>query len=137
MLSAFKAHRTQDDDLQEVASQESGLDCSDRPDMTRQEFKAETDIHFILQRFGIEHFAHPGAFTEVDFTQDLQSALAAIKEVEEAHNNLPPELKTKFPNWELVIQQLRSGELILDKATNPPTLKVKPVPVPAPVTQPQ
>lgn len=90
-------------------------------DTARQEHKKETDVNFILGRFGLGS-QFPGQFGEVDYNIDLQAAYAVTEEVEAAHSKLPPSLRKKYPSWEHVLTAINNGtfEAELKLATTPP-----------------
>lgn len=82
-------------------SVETGLECKD-PTMAQQQFKEETDINTLLERFGIgaqmpENPRVPmfGDFTEV---KDFQSAMNSVREAETAFLELPAKVRARFEN---------------------------------------
>lgn len=108
------AIRTQIDGLDEEYSLETALDCSDRPDMTRQEFKDETDVNKILARYGVDGLPRKPEYSFVDYDTDLQSALESIREAERAIEKLPPELQAKYTTWERLMAGAYSGAFRTD-----------------------
>lgn len=118
-MLTFPVERTQHDQDQDVYSLASGLDTSDLPDRARQEMKADTDVNTILSRFGIGSLQHQVSFGEVDFTLDLQQALAAVRSAETAYNALPEHVRAKYPDWLRVINAINNREL--DTLEQPPT----------------
>lgn len=112
------AIRTQVDGLNGVYSYETGLDCSDLPDMTRQEFKDETDVNKILARYGVDGMRlREPQYSEVDYDTDLQQSLESIREAERAINKLPEELRGKYSTWERLLDGAFNGEFKTDLAT--------------------
>lgn len=87
---------------------ETGFDFS-KGGVTRQEFGQEADINYILSRFGVNSFARPVQYGEVDYDIDLQTALSAIEQAELGYNRLPEELRKQYPSWESVILALAEG----------------------------
>lgn len=84
----------------EAASLASGLACED-PTRARQEFKEETDINTIVERFGLgyEAPAVPDFPTSVDYSEfalDYHSALNLVKQAEEEFMTLPAAVRDKF-----------------------------------------
>lgn len=108
--------RTQVDGLNELYSQDTGLDCSDLPDLARQEFKDETDVNIVLAKFGVGSMRQP-EYGAVDYNMDLQIALESIREAERAIEKLPPELRTKYSTWERLLDGAYNGELKTDLGT--------------------
>lgn len=110
------AIRTQIDELNEEYAESTALDCSDVPDMTRQEFKDETDVNKVLARYGIDGMKRPPEYSAVDYDMDFQQALDSIREAERAVKRLPPELRAKYPMWERLLSGAYSGTLQTDLA---------------------
>lgn len=108
------AERTQYDDLQELYSEKSGLDCSQEIDTARQEFKEEADTNKIMQRFGVNVPQKPIQFGE-QFDIELQDALEAVRSARKAYRELPPDVRKEYPSWRTLLENLMSGKLSLDK----------------------
>jgi len=92
-------------------------DDPDSRDMARQEFKAEADINVILRRFGVTGqipSSRPLVFGEANYDLDLQRAMMALETAEQAHANLPPELKERYPTWQSLINAADDGTLELE-----------------------
>lgn len=107
--------RTQHDGLNEVTSYETGLDCSNLPDTTRQEFKDETDVNTILKRYGVDGIQQrEPIYSQVDFDMDLQKSLEAIREAERAIEKLPADLYAKYPTWEQLLSGAFNGNFKTD-----------------------
>lgn len=100
----------------------------DDPSLTRQEFAKEADPNYIIARHGINPFASAQPFGEVDFTMDLQQAIASIENAKRWHAQLPDNLKGQFPNWESVLRAANDGTLvdILEEISRPPGEPPKP-----------
>lgn len=109
--------RTQVDGLNEEMSYETGLDCSILPDLTRQEFKDETDVNKVLARYGVNTPMRQPQYSEVDYDMDLQASLEAIREAERAIAKLPVELQGKYSTWERLLDGAFNGEFKTDMAT--------------------
>lgn len=74
-------------------SQETGLDCSeDKGGRTQQQFKEETDINTIVERFGISGETPPAMNfpSEQDFTEtfDFQTSMNVIVQARESFLSL-------------------------------------------------
>lgn len=108
------AIRTQTDELQDSYSKLTALDCSDLPDRTRQEFKEETDVNYILTRYGANAPLTQAIYGEVDYNMDLQQSLAAIETAQDAVRKLPWALRDKYYHWEMLMEGMRSGEFKKD-----------------------
>lgn len=118
----MKAIRTQADDLGPEMSIETGLDCSNDPQLTRQEFKDEADVNKLLLRYGVGlPVRTPEWGVTTDFDIDLQIALSAIHEAKQAHRDLPDNLKAKYPTWKKLLNALDRGELQLNLKEPEPT----------------
>lgn len=132
------AIRTQIDDLAELVSIETGTDCSNLPDLTRQEFKDETDVNKTIARFGGNTPLRQPTYGTMDYDIDLQQSLTAINKAQAACKKLPEPLRTKYYHWELLLEGMRNGQLKEDldahlayeKEKNDLTNKTKEVIVP-------
>jgi len=87
-------------DADEV-SQATGLACK-KPSKTQQQFRDETDINTIVERFGVsgkmpENVNFP---TEQDFTEtfDFQTAMNKIIEAKQSFMTLPAKARARFDN---------------------------------------
>lgn len=105
--------RSQTDGLGDQASKEAETINHGR-DRARQEFKADADINTLLRRYGVGVTQKLPVFGEVDFTVDLQQAMAAISEAKLMHARLPENLRTKYRDWSSLLNALESGALVLD-----------------------
>lgn len=104
--------REQHDDAQDEISYVTGLDCTDSPDKTRQEFRDDADINKLLSRYGIG--AQPQRvpiFQEIDYTLDLQTAIAAAEQAKHAHSQLPKNLRERYPTVDDVLNAVARGQL--------------------------
>lgn len=124
--------RTQNDGLQEAVSQAETVDCSNMPDLARQEFKAESDTQSILKKFGVEAFHNrPILAYEFDDSLDLKTALDTVRQTQEAYQRLPDNIKQRFPDWNAVALGVEKGEILLDKPEeNSDTTTTAPTPTP-------
>lgn len=126
LMPLKELERSQADDLQELYSEESGLDCTDSKDMARQEFKEEVDVNNILKRGGLDQIRPmQQVFGEVDYSINLQEAYTITAEAIRAYNRLPEHIKQKYPNWVEVLKAADNGTL---------EMKPKPKDEPAPAT---
>lgn len=108
------AIRTQADGLEDEYSLSTGTDCSDLPDLARQEFKDESDVNKVLARYGVAGINQQLEYSIVDYDMDLQQSISAIREAERAILKLPPELQAKFNTWERLMGGAYSGDLKKD-----------------------
>lgn len=106
-----KAERTQVDGEQRYYSDLTAIDCTDSQDMARQEFAAEADINLLLQRYGVGIPQKPLEYGETDFTLDLQLALEAVQMAKNAYQEMPVELRRRFPSWQTLLNQIQQGKL--------------------------
>lgn len=133
-MHTFKPLRRQGDGLGDMASDAAALDCSNLPDLARQEFKDEADVNHLMRRFGVGAFSppnRPGSFGEVDWDMDLQNAMFAVGAADRMYRKLPPDLRAKYPSWETLLNALRNGELKIDleaKPAEPPKAQPDPPP---------
>lgn len=124
------AKRTQVDSLGDFYSAFTVIDSSTKPDMTRQEYKDETDTNKLLYRYGVGLVpgrAQPTWGQEVDFDLDLQTALGAVADAKRAWGDLPPNLKAAYPSWQQLLNALESGQLRIKAEEDlPPVPEVTP-----------
>lgn len=84
----------------DVVSAESGLVCPEEEGMTQQQFKEESDINVLLERFGVTgelpvvpRMPLSGEFHDV---ADFHSAMNAVRAAEEQFGLLPAEMRARF-----------------------------------------
>lgn len=105
--------RSDDLDTNEHYGQLAMLDCSGSEDRARQEFKTETDVNYILRRFGVEGNApqRPLQYGEGDYTLDLQQAYDVVDQTKAAWHKLSPSARTKMPTWRHMLEAMASGRI--------------------------
>lgn len=117
---------------QDIGVDEPKLDASDgaivreqngsthvNKDLTRQEFKDETDTNFLLHRFGVEPLRGTPVYGEWDDSIELQTAFASIADAQDAFARLPDDLKAKFPRMEDLLTAVEKGTLRLKQGEPP------------------
>lgn len=104
--------RTQFDGLGDKISQETAIDFTGAEDVTRQEFARETDVAYILQRYGLPR--SDGQFGEQFQTTDLQEAIRLQQELQAAYQRLPEHIRRAYGSWGGVIAAADRGELTAD-----------------------
>ena len=110
----FYPNRTQSDGLGDYESARTGTENTEAS-LTRQEFKNEADINWLLARHGANTQVRQGGdYTEVDYSVDLQDAYRLTEEM----NNLqaPEELQSKYPTWRHIIMAVETGQYAKDIA---------------------
>lgn len=130
----------------EAASMASALFTPEGPeqDLTRQEFKMDSDVNEILGRYGVDSpvQARIPQFGEVDWDLDLHSAHIAFSNAQRAFYELPEVLQEKYKGTGPMLDAMNSGELardlqaIRDEADKPSPEPDSPAPTP-PVAPPQ
>lgn len=103
-------HQVEDDVTRQLYGELSGVDCSDRPDLARQEFKAEADTTTLLRRYGAVP-PPPPMGGEFDFDWTLHSSLEAIREVADGFQSLPADVRRAYPTPGELIQAVLRGEV--------------------------
>lgn len=97
LLSSAYVHKDNDDPA-------FGLDCSNLPSLTRQEFAAECDINTLMAQYEktgvINHFrqGQPQYVDLTDIPVDLQSTLNILADATAAFMQLPATLRRDFDN---------------------------------------
>lgn len=85
-----------------VASEETGLDCSVMPSMTKQSFAEEADINTIVRRFGLSGQLPANVRMPVngDFTNvpDFRTAMDLIVAARESFDAMPANVRARFHN---------------------------------------
>ena len=85
----------------DAVSKATGLKCQDKS-LTQQQFKDETDINVIVERFGVTGLLpqamHMPSYD--DFTQvvDYHTAMNAMRAAEDSFNALPANIRERFRN---------------------------------------
>lgn len=111
-----------------------GLDASDgapieeqdgtvteNKDHARQEFKDESDINYVLSKYGITQPREAPQYGTWDDSVDLQTALDSVREAREGFKRLPEELQRKFGTMEEFLAAVNNGSLkILSEDEQPP-----------------
>jgi len=105
--------RSKIDSLDEIAVSE-GLYCDPEEDMTRQEFKAESDINNLVTRHGL--IPRPVQYGEWDFDVDLSTSMEASRAVGAAYDALPHEVRVQYPDMGSVWAAIASGALKIGSA---------------------
>lgn len=118
----MRSVRSQADDLQPHYSKLAMISCPPEEDVTRQEFRDDSDISSILRRYGVlpQGRGEP-RFGEVDTDLDLTSAYAAMADAREAYADLPAEVREAFTFEELAaadFEQLTPKELAAQRAAS-------------------
>lgn len=92
----------------------------DNPDMTDQSGKDEADINYMLSRFGITQPRGAPTYGQWDDTIDLQQAIESVRLAKFAFDELPKELRDKFPNMAELVRAVDNGSLVIkDKDPEP------------------
>lgn len=112
----IKSIRTQSDDKGDKFSQEAALSFEGSKDVTRQEYKAETDIRTILAKFGVpNNGAQPAPdLTHTNYDIDLQEAYRLRDENMRLLHRLPPEIRNKYKTAAELIAAIDNGQLEQD-----------------------
>lgn len=105
--------------MQDYYSQLSGLDCSDLPDLARQEMKDETDVNRILERYGVNAPQRPMVYGEIDYDLDLQSAKAALHDAQRAYTRLPEKIKDQYGSWQELLTAIQAGTFTMPDQETP------------------
>lgn len=104
----------------DMASEESGLDCSVLPSRTQQHFKEEVDINTIVRRFGLtgELPENVPQVLQGDFTNvvDFQSAMDLIVAARESFMEQPADVRARFDNDPQKFLAFTSDAANLDEA---------------------
>lgn len=85
----------------DAASNETGLRCDD-PSLTQQQFKEETDINTIVDRFmKTGHLPTPSSMPQyIDYLGvfDFQSAMNAVRQADENFMRMDAKIRARFHN---------------------------------------
>lgn len=93
-------------------------------DRTRQEFKDEADITKILHRYGVPQRTNP-QYGDYDYTLDLQGAMEALTEANQAVERLPEALKGKYGSLQALQDGILTGEFQKDYEDHRNRLRVE------------
>lgn len=107
----FKAVRKQTDGKQHLYSEASAF-FTGTETLVRQEDADSADINVLLSRYGVSPTSNrtPEWNQEIDYSIDLQTALGAAQAGRDAHAQMPPELRRKYPTWGHMVAAIESGE---------------------------
>lgn len=94
----------------ELLSIASGVSQFDES-LTRQEFKDEADLNFLLQRYGIlpPSLRQP-VYGDFNTDMDLVRAYETVREAETVFNGLPPQMRQAFGSWGNLAEAIANGE---------------------------
>lgn len=85
-----------------AASDESALDFSDSPSLTKQSFADECDINTIVRNFGLTgelpSNVRPPQYGDFIGVVDYQTALNAVIAADDAFMEMPAEVRARFHN---------------------------------------
>ncbi len=117
----------------DVASDESGLSCPE-PTMAQQQFREETDINTILERFGrTGEFIAPLRMPEYgDYTQvtDYHTAMNAVLAAQADFEALPAKLRSRFDN-----NAGKFVDFVMDDSNREEAIRLGLIEAPKPVVQ--
>lgn len=135
--------------VEKISGEQFGLDCSNLPSLTRQEFADECDINNLMAQYEksgvISHVNRtPAQYLDLSETPDLQTAINMIRDAETAFMTLPAKTRAEFENnpVEFIkfaenpenLEKMREWKLAPPAPTEPPPQKVEvinPEPKPA------
>lgn len=84
-----------------AVSNETGLKCED-PSLAQQQFKEETDVNYIVDRYTRTGELPPGSqipqFGDFTGVSDYHSALNLVRQSQEEFMSLPPAVRSRFEN---------------------------------------
>lgn len=85
----------------------------DGEDRTRQEFKDECDVNFVLRQYGVrEPRGGPLRYgVEVDDAVDMQAMYANVASIADAYRASPALFRKAYPTLESLIAALAAGEV--------------------------
>lgn len=85
----------------DAVSNETGLKCED-PSLAQQQFKEESDINTIVERFGLTgelpNNVRMPEYADFAETYDFHSAMNAIRSATESFMELPASVRARFGN---------------------------------------
>jgi phage internal scaffolding protein len=119
---------------------DTGLECLE-PTLAQQQFKDETDINILAERFGLTGTMpmNPGTPNYGDFSEvfDFQTSMNAIVKARQDFMALPPKLRKRFDNdpQQLLLfmeDPANRSEAVALGLVNPPPVPPQPAPAPAP-----
>lgn len=100
-------------DHTQLGGDEPVIDCSEDTDVTRQEFKQDADLNYMLSRLGVTQPRGTPTFGEWDDSIDLQTALASVREAQEAYSRVPQEIRDRFTSMEQLLAAVENGSLVI------------------------
>lgn len=80
-------------------------------DQTRQEFKDEADLNWLLDRYQVPPQGRsPAQYGVVNFDDDLTTAFEAVERARDAWEALPDEVKELYPSWQSLAEEIARGD---------------------------
>lgn len=116
MYPATKSIAWAPDNLRENVA----LDFTNAGDATRQEFKQEADVNWILHRFNVTGAVPPQRtpiWGERDFDIDLHTGYLAIADAQRGFNRLPLTLRQEYGNYMGLLDAVHKGTFKQDLQT--------------------
>lgn len=92
--------------------EEVSIDFTNAGDATRQEFKQEADINWILTRFAVSGVTPPQrtpVYGDRDFDIDLHTGYIAMGDAQRAFNRLPPLLREEYKSYLGLLDAVHNG----------------------------
>lgn len=105
--------RTQNDGLNDVASQATGIEFDWDNHKTDQSAAPATEIEFMMRNHIMRADRAP-QYIEFDYSIDLQQAIAMGNTLRDAQLVAPEELRSKYPDKYAILQGVETGEYARD-----------------------
>lgn len=86
-----------------------GLACDPKDTRTRQEFKKDTDVNFLVKKYGGNIPMGNVRFGIQEFGVDRLEALQRMESAQARYDALPPEVRAEYPSWDSVMTAIVNG----------------------------
>lgn len=94
------------------------LACDPKDTKTRQEFKKESDVNWLLKKYGGNIPMAQVRYGEEVFGVDRLQAIESIRAAHEAYLEQPEAVRAKYPDYESIYRALQDGTFSLPEAVS-------------------
>ncbi|AXL14464.1 internal scaffolding protein [Microviridae sp.] len=82
--------------------------------LTRQEFRSDVDVNTVVRRYQAGDIPlRPAQYGEQDFDMDTTQAHLMMRDVGQVFQQLPPDLRKKYPDMLALARAIQNGEVVL------------------------
>lgn len=90
-------------------SERPGLACDPKDDRTRQEFKKDSDVNYLIKKYGANIPMGNVRFGVQEFGVDRFEALRRLETAQDTYDALPESVKAVYGDWETLLAAIADG----------------------------